>query len=47
MSVTVKTGSVKLALVDNDNNTKIWNLKSGERANIDDATREVTLIKAR
>lgn len=47
MSVTVKTGSVKFALVDTDNNTKVWELKAGERANIDDAAREVFLIQAR
>lgn len=47
MSVTVKSGSVKLALVDTDNNTNVWNLTANQRANIDDTTREVTLIKAR
>jgi hypothetical protein len=46
-SVTVKTGSVKFALVDNDNNTNVWNLQSGQRANIDDQTRQVTLVQAR
>jgi len=47
MSITVKTGSVKFALVDNDNNTKVWNLNTGQRANIDDKTREVFLVQAR
>lgn len=47
LSITVKTGSVKLALVDTDNNTKIWNLKAGQRANIDDVARQVTLVQAR
>ncbi len=47
MSITVKTGSVKFALVDNDNNTNVWDVQAGERANIDDAAREVTLIKPR
>lgn len=45
MSITVKTGSVKFALVDNDNNTGVWNLKAGERANIDDAASKVYLVK--
>jgi hypothetical protein len=45
MSVSVKTGSVKFALVDNDNNTNVWDLQAGERANIDDITRQVYLIK--
>lgn len=45
MSITVKTGSVKFALVDNNNNTNVWNLKTDERANIDDANRLVYLIK--
>ena len=47
VSITVKTGSVKFALVDTDDNTHVWDLKSGERANIDDKAREVSLIKAR
>ncbi len=47
MSVTVNTGSVKVALVDHDNNTKVWNLKAGQRANIDDKTRNVYLVRAR
>lgn len=47
LSITVKTGSVKFALVDTDNNTRVWNLKTGERANIDDTARTVSLIKAR
>lgn len=46
-SITVKTGIAKFALVDIDNNTKAWNLKSGERANIDNKTRTVRLIQAR
>ena len=46
-SITVKTGIVKFALVDTDNNTKVWNLKPNERANIDDKTRMVRLIQAR
>lgn len=45
MSITVKTGAVKFALVDNDNNTNVWNLKAGERANIDDTARSVILIQ--
>lgn len=44
MSITVKSGSVKFALVDSGNNTNVWNLKAGERANIDDAKREVFLV---
>ena len=47
LSVTVTSGSATIALVDTDNNTHIWNLSQGERANIDDATRQVYLIKAR
>lgn len=45
LSITVKTGAVKFALVDNDNNTNVWNLKAGERANIDDVNRQVYLVK--
>lgn len=47
MSVTVSTGSVQLALVDTHNNTHAWNLKAGQRANIDDAAREVYFLKTR
>ena len=47
MSVTVKSGSVKLALVDSDNNTHVWELSAGQRANIDDAARRVYLVGAR
>lgn len=47
MSIIVKTGSVKFALVDTDNNTNVWNLKAGQRANIDDAARKVKLLQAR
>ncbi len=44
MSITVKTGSAKFALVDNDNNTHVWNLTEGHRANIDDPTRSVYFV---
>jgi len=44
MSITVKTGSLKFALVDNDNNTHVWNLTAGHRANIDDPTRSVYFV---
>jgi hypothetical protein len=44
ISITVKTGSVKFALVDTDNNTKVWDLKAGQRANIDDVARKVYLV---
>jgi hypothetical protein len=47
MSITVKTGSVKFALVDANNTTNVWNLKAGARANIDDANRDVYLVQAR
>ncbi len=47
MSITVKTGSVKFALVDTDNNTGVWNLRAGQRANIDDKARKVYLVQAR
>jgi hypothetical protein len=47
ISITVKTGSVKFALVDTDNNTNVWNLKAGQRANIDDTARQVYLVQAR
>lgn len=47
VSVTVKSGSVKLALVDTDNNTHVYDLEKGQRANIDDEARTVTLLKAR
>ncbi|MCX6794045.1 MAG: hypothetical protein NTY06_02980 [Candidatus Gottesmanbacteria bacterium] len=47
ISITVKTGSVKFALVDTENNTKVWNLKAGQRANIDDKARKVYLVGQR
>jgi len=43
MSITVKTGSLKFALVDSNNDTHVWTLKAGQRANIDDAYRQVFL----
>jgi hypothetical protein len=43
MSITVKTGSVKFALVDSNNDTHVWTLNAGQRANIDDAYRQVYL----
>lgn len=46
-SIMVKSGSVKFALVDTDDNTHVWDLQAGQRANIDDTAREVSLIKAR
>lgn len=46
-SITVTKGSVKFALVDNDNKTNVWNLDEGKRANIDDQAREVTLVQPR
>jgi hypothetical protein len=45
ISITVKTGSVTFAIVDNDNNTNVYTVTKGQRANIDDATREVFLIQ--
>lgn len=45
MSITVKTGPVKFALVDNDNNTNVYTLTKGQRANIDDAADQVYLIQ--
>ncbi len=47
LSITVKTGSVKFALVDMDNNTRVWTMKAGQRANIDDEARTVVLIQVR
>ncbi len=47
MSVTVKTGSVEFAIVDTDNQTNVWNLKAGQRANIDDEARQVYLVQTR
>ena len=44
ISITVTTGSVKFALVDNDNNTHVWNLTEGHRVNIDDAARQVYFV---
>ncbi len=44
MSITVKTGSLKFALVDNNNNTHVWELSAGHRANIDDPTRSVYFV---
>jgi hypothetical protein len=45
MSITVKTGSVKFALVHSDNTTEVWSLKAGERATIDDAADQVYLVE--
>lgn len=47
ISVTVKTGSAKLAIVDNDNITHVYELNPGDRANIDDVASEVFLVKAK
>jgi hypothetical protein len=47
VSVTVKTGTVKLALVDLQNNTHVWDLAEGDRARIDDEKRSVSVSKAR
>jgi len=47
ISVTVKNGSVKLAIVDSDNDTNVWELKEGQRADVDDTAREITVLKAR
>lgn len=44
LSITVKSGSAKFALVDNDNNTNIYKLSSGDRANVDDLARKVYLV---
>jgi hypothetical protein len=43
ISVVVKTGSVKLAMVDTENNTHVWDLAAGDRADIDDEARDVTI----
>ena len=45
MSISVKSGSVKFALVDIDNNTKVYNLEAGQRANIDDVARQVYFVR--
>jgi len=47
ISITVKTGSVKFALVDTDDNTHVWDLQAGQRANIDDAARTVEIASLR
>jgi len=47
MSITVKSGAVTFAIVDTDNNTNLYTLKGGERANIDDAARKVYLLQGR
>ncbi len=47
MSITVKTGEAKFALVDNENNTNVWTLKAGQRANIDDEASTVFLVQPR
>ena len=41
LSITVKSSQIKFAIVDNDNNTNVYNLKAGQRANIADETRQV------
>lgn len=47
MSISVHSGFVKFALVDADNNTRVYDLAKGDRANIDDETREVFFLKSR
>jgi len=47
LSITVKTGSVKFALVDMDDNTHVWDLKADQRANIDDSARMVEIASLR
>jgi hypothetical protein len=44
VSVPVPIGTVKIALVDTDNTTHVWQLHEGDRANIDDLTRTVYLL---
>jgi hypothetical protein len=47
VSVTVKTGSAKLGLVELDNTTRVWEVGEGERADIFDTTRRVRLVHTR
>lgn len=41
----VTKGTAKLALVDTDNNTNVWNIVEGQRAIVDDEARSVRLRK--
>lgn len=43
ITVRVTSGSAKLALVDTNNNTKVWNLSEGQLATINDSTRRVSV----
>lgn len=45
MSVTAISGSAKLAIVDTDNNTHVYDIGEGERLNIDDANRLVYRVR--
>ena len=47
IAITVQSGDLKIALVDNDNNTRVWPLGQGHRANIDDTNRQVYFISPR
>lgn len=43
LSVSINTGSAKVALVDADNDTRVWYLKKGQWMSLNDTTREVRL----
>lgn len=44
LAVTSQKGVVKIALVDNNNDTHVWELGDGEKAVVDDISRSVRII---
>jgi hypothetical protein len=44
IAVTAQSGIVKIALVDANNDTHVWNLEDGSRANIDDEKRKIFFL---
>ncbi len=47
MAVIAQKGEIKLAIVDTDNNTHVYTIPEGKRANVDDVTRTVAIISPR
>ena len=47
IAVIAEKGIVKIAIVDTDNNTHVYTIAEGKRANIDDAARTVAIVSPR
>jgi hypothetical protein len=45
IAVTAQSGIVKIAFVDNNNDTHVWEMEDGNRADINDTTRKIRFIK--